>query len=500
MDLSLEQVVARLTRAEQDQLLADLDDAALSGLPYDWYGWAGRPSQQVPVTGSDSEFAVMLLLGGRGSGKSRGGAEWVRELDARWGALGRTLLPGERLRVALLGRTAADVRDTMLQGPSGLLNIYPPSMADRVVHTPTNRRVDLPGGGVVTTFSAEEPDQLRGPAFHVGWADELGTFRAKPGVDGLTAWDNLRISVRMGTRPQVLATTTPKRTPILRALLAEARESASVQVRNMRTVDNPFLPDTYLAVLLGLYEGTSLGRQELDGLLLDDVEGALLPQSTIDAHRVDWLPEYLTPGRRLAVVGVDPSVAERPQDECGIVVAVSTGGYPVLSREAYVVDDRSGRMGPSAWGQTVVEAARDWDATVIVEVNQGGSLVKRVIAEAAARLGIPAPKVREVHAKQGKALRAEPVQAAYQRGRVHHVNTLADLEAQWTAWLPGESGYSPDRLDAAVYAIAALLLPDYVKGGFGPVSTASPARRQVQWGNPAGTHRGGLYGNRRIPL
>jgi len=461
MDLSLEQQLAALPSEEQAEALAGLDPMELL---YSWE-FMGRPSQIVPTRKEDGgeDFSVALLLGGRGAGKSRSMTEWVRDLDKNWAKLGRD--PGRSLKGALLGRTSADVRDILLEGPSGLMNIYPPSEVDALNWIPSRRLVELPYGGTLLTFSAEEPDQLRGPAFHIGVADELAAHKWKPGVDGLTAWDNLRIGTRMGRIPQILAATTPKRVAVLRKLIADAKDPAKrILLKNMATKSNPYLSGVYLDVLMDLYEGTTLGQQELDGVMLDEVDGAQVAESTIEAFRVNQVPTL--PGTRWAFyVGVDPSVAERPNDECGIVVVAVPLTHPVLKRHAYVIADYSFRASPSVWGDKVIQVAREHQATVIVETNQGGALVKRVIRQAASHANTVSPPVREVWATASKAVRFGPVAAAYEKGRIHHVGYFVDLEDQETSWVPGESGYSPDRMDAAGWALAAALFPDALKGG-----------------------------------
>lgn len=394
------------------------------------------------------------------------GSQWIREMDAAWPTLGRD---SGRLRVALLGRTSADVRDVLLEGPSGLLNIYPPSLRARVHWTPTRRRVDLPNGGVCTVFSAEEPAQLRGPQFHCGLADELATYKQiRSAVDDATAWENLRIAVRLGSRPQILATTTPKRVPVLRNLLEEhARTPEKILLRRGRTRDNRYLSEAYLEVLESLYGGTPLGRQELEGEMLDDVAGAMTTEAIINRYRLKKLPPGIP---WLKVVSVDPSVAERPHDECGIVVLYISRTWPVLGRHAFVVDDLSLRGSPVQWGEVVVKAAHEHGATVITETNQGANLVFQLIRQSAAALGLPMPPMKEVWSSKAKAVRAEPVGAAYARGRCHHINVHADLESQMTSWVYGEAGYSPDRMDAAVQGLAAGLFPEAVTSGM-PGST-----------------------------
>lgn len=261
-DLSLEHQVALLPQEEQDAILADLD---MEQLIYDW-SWNGRPSQILSI---DDEWELALAMAGRGFGKTRMGSEWIRAVDHDWNKLDRD---SSHMRFALLGRTAADVRDVMIEGPSGIMNIYPPSLRDRVVWTPSRRRLELPNGAVGVVFSAEEPDQLRGPAFHIGWSDESASYKqVRSMAEGnLTAWENLRIAVRLGTHPQILATTTPKRVPMLKQLLTEQKDNPKrIILRRGKTTDNVKLSSGYLDTLLGLYGNTQLGKQELEGEMLE---------------------------------------------------------------------------------------------------------------------------------------------------------------------------------------------------------------------------------------
>ena len=458
-ELSLEQQVALLSPEEQTAVLGGLD---LADLAYDW-SWSARPAQYLDP--ADESWAITLALGGRGGGKSRMATEWIRDLDAQWHRLPHRhgLTGNSTLRIALLSRTAADVRDTLIKGPSGLANIYPPSQQDQVLWVPSQRRLTLPGGAVCITMSAEEPDQLRGPEFHIGLADELAAHRSKPGVDGLTAWDNLRVACRMGSTPQILASTTPKRTPVMRKLMKEALDPTKhIMIRRMKTADNPYLSEAYLDVLYGLYGGTSIGAQELDGEMLEDVEGALLKSTVFDRNRVSDLPGgfYSTGWQR--VVGVDPSTTDGG-DECGIVIAGTQPVLPVHKRQALVVDDLTVSAGPETWSRVVAQTAFDYKASVVVESNQGGTMASMVIRTAAQELGLPVPQIREVWASGSKKTRAEPVGVAYERGRVKHLNVLPELESQLCEWVESESGYSPDRMDACVWALTALLFPEKIK-------------------------------------
>lgn len=476
-DLSLEHQVALLPLEEQEAVLETLE---LDELQYDW-GWSARPSQIFPVRPEEpgSDWNLAVALAGRGWGKTLTGAQWVRKMDAEWRTLGRD---NSNMRFILLGRTAGDVRDVMLEGPSGLLNIYPPSERGRIVWTPSRRHIELPNGSTGLVFSGEEPDQLRGPAAHIGWCDELAAFKQIRLAEGeASAWENLRIAIRLGQHPQVLATTTPKRVPVVRDILREkAEKPLQVLLRRGRTYDNPKLSGIYMEVLEGLYGGTALGRQELEGEVLDNVVGAMTDEPTINRTRLAGLPDGIP---WIRIVGVDPSVAKNPHDECGIVVVYISRTYPVLKRHAFVVDDLSDRMSPDQWADVVLQQAEIHDATVVVETNQGGNVVSQLLRQTAALKNKPVPPIRETFATLSKAVRAEPVGAAYQRGRVHHINVLPDLESQITTYVQGETGYSPDRQDALVHACAAGMFPEaLINGGVGGAVLRTAATQQLQLG------------------
>jgi phage terminase large subunit-like protein len=480
MELSLEHQIALLPPDQQSAVLSGMDPDKLL---YDWR-FMGRPSQFLPTLPGESnlDWNIALVLAGRGFGKTLLGAQWIRELDTHWGHLKRDT---NKMRFALLGRTAADVRDVMLEGPSGILRIYPPSVQNRVHWIPSRRRLELPNGSVGICFSAEEPDQLRGPAFHTSYK------QVRSGDGELTAWENLRIATRLGSNPQVLATTTPKRVPLVRQLLKEADDPASrFLLRRGKTIDNVKLSQGYRDTLFSLYGGTKLGAQELEGEVLDDVTGAMVAESTIEAHRVTQLP-FGIPWIR--VIGVDPSVAEKPHDECGMVVVYASRTWPIVGRHAFVVDDVSMQASPAVWADRLVQVANEHQAVVVVEINQGHNLVTQLLKQAAVKNGLPLPPIRPVWSAKSKSVRSEIIGAAYERGRIHHLNVLADLEDQESSWVAGEAGYSPDRLDALVHACAATLFPEaLVHGSPGsgtlrtPGNATIPVRHQVTQGRRAG--------------
>lgn len=451
MGLSLAEQIALLPPAEQEEALQDLDPGELL---HSWDFW-GRPEQHAPA----GNWAIWLFMAGRGAGKTRSAAEWVRDQAKR---------NDKELRFGLVARTASDVRDVLVEGESGILSISPPT--EMPVYQPSKRKLTWPNGHTALCFTADEPDQLRGPQFDYAWADELASWRQLPDAAGMTAWDNLRVATRLGANPQIMATTTPKRVDVMRKLLAEADLSGRVVVTKGRTDDNKGnLSEAYLEGIYGVYGGTRMARQELLGEMLDDVEGALWTEELIETFRTN----IIALGLPLKVVGVDPTVAERPGDECGIIVCAASADREMYKRQAWVIEDASLRGSPETWAQRVVDTARKWGAPVVAEVNQGGALVRNAIN--AIDPGVP---VYEVHSKHGKQLRAEPVALAYEQGRVHHLGVLADLETQMTQWIPGE-GRSPDRIDALVHALTALMIKPPAGFGGGPIRAKSPARRRL---------------------
>ena len=444
--------ISLLSPEEKAAVLADLDPDLLL---WDWHSWA-RPEQQSP----EGDWNIWIYLAGRGAGKTRAAAEWVRE-EAKYTNTGQR-------RFALVARTAADVRDVIVEGESGIMNVTPPS--ERPLYEPSKRRLTWPNGNTATCFTADEPDSLRGPQFSHAWGDEVAAWRQTPDAAGMTAFDNLRVGTRLGANPKIMITTTPKRVPLLYSLLEEEKKGKKVVVTRGSTMDNSGnLSSAYLDTILGVYEGTRLAKQELYGEMLDSIEGALWTIEMIGKGRQNLLPAH-TP---LRVIGVDPSVAENPRDSCGIVVCASTGERDLYKRHAWVLEDATIHGSPEVWANKVVEMARRWGAPVVAEVNQGGALVTNAINAID-----PNVKVFEVHSKHGKQLRAEPVVLAYEQERVHHIGYIAELEDQMTAWIPGE-GKSPDRVDALVHALTALLIKP-PKGFIGGKLTAkSPASRRL---------------------
>jgi len=462
MAKSLMEILAHLPEDQRNEILAGFDP---DNLLWDWSVW-GRPEQQAP----EGDWNIWAYIAGRGAGKTRTAAEWVRE-EAKYTTTGQR-------RFALVARTAADVRDVIVEGESGIINVTPPS--ERPLYEPSKRRLTWPNGNTATCFTADEPDSLRGPQFTHAWGDEIAAWRQTPDAAGMTAFDNLRVGTRLGANPKIMVTTTPKRVPLLYALIAEAEKTGKVVITKGSTLDNSGnLSQAYIDAIVGVYQGTRLAAQELYGEMLSDVEGALWTQELIDRGRETQLPM----GTPLRCIGVDPSVAENPRDECGIVVVASTGDRDLYKRQSWVLEDASIHGSPEVWANKVVQMARKWGCPVVAEVNQGGALVRNAINTID-----PTVKVLEVHSKYGKALRAEPITLAYEQNRVHHVGYLGDLESQMCAWIPGE-GKSPDRVDALVHALTALLIKPPAGFVGGTIKAKSPAAKRMPSFRGGGTFK-----------
>ena len=390
-----------------------------------WAAWAHH-GQLAP----EGDWRIWLIRAGRGFGKTRAGAEWVS-------AVARA---HPDARIALVGATIADAQRVMIDGASGLRSV---AWADeKVVWRMKAGEFVFPSGARAFVYSAEAPEALRGPEHHVAWCDELAKWR-----DGDRAWDNLMMGLRLGDA-RVVVTTTPRPVPLMRRLMAMPGLVESVG----RTVDNPHLPASFVAAMAAHYDNTRLGRQELGGEMIEDVAGALWTRTWIEACRIGSSPALVR-----MVVGVDPP-AGVGGDACGIV-AVGLG----RDGSAYVLEDASVvGASPEGWAQAVAACAQRHAADrVIAEVNQGGAMVSSVLRAAAVNLPI-----KPVHATRGKVARAEPVAALYERGKVRHVGVFPALEDELCGLVTGGGyegpGRSPDRADALVWAVTALLL---VTGG-----------------------------------
>ena len=401
---------------------------------HDWSLHA-LPHQQPPA----GVWTTWLILGGRGAGKTRAGAEWVR---AFVGAAGdRPANDNQRPpAVALVAETYADAREVMIEGPSGIRAVAAP--LDRPEYEASRRRLVWPNGAVAYAFSAEDPDGIRGYQFSAAWSDELCKWRYPE-----ETWSNLQLALRLGDKPRQIATTTPRPMALLKRLLA-AKTTAATRAT---TYDNRAnLSEAFFSEIAALYEGSALGRQELMGELIDDVAGALWTWDMIEAARIAAAPSL-----DRVVVAVDPPATSGPDaDECGLVAAGAATVNGV--RAAYVLADWSaGGMSPRQWAEKTVAAYHEFEADrIIVEVNQGGEMARAVIAQVD-----PSAPVAGVYATRGKRLRAEPVAALYEQGRVRHAGAFPGLEDQMTSDTgAAQAGASPDRLDALVWALTELML------------------------------------------
>ena len=373
----------------------------------------------------DGDWNIWLYLAGRGAGKTRTAAEWlaweaIENPDTRW---------------AIVAPTFSDARDTCAEGESGIINIL--NRYNALSHyNRSNGEIELINGSKIKLFSADQPDRFRGPQHHGAWCDELAAYRYED------AWHQLQFGLRLGKKPRIVVTTTPRPTPLIRTL--SGRADGSVAITRGSTFDNAKnLAPSALLELQARYNGTRLGRQELYGEILEDQEGALWTRGLIDRNRVNERP----PLSRI-VVSIDPAVTNtQASDETGIVVAgCDTGGH------GYVLYDGSMKGSPLEWAQKAVQLFDEYKAdSLLVEVNQGGDMVSAVLKQV--RVSLP---IREIRAHVGKKLRAEPVAAMYEQGRVHHVGHFPQLEDQMTIWTPQDAD-SPDRLDAMVQAFSDLL-------------------------------------------
>lgn len=444
------------------EVLAEMPDEELAALRYDWRAWA-RPEQRRPTART---WTIWLILAGRGWGKTRTGAETVRE----WVEEARRT--GAEMRIALVGATVGDVREVMLDGESGLLNIFPPHERPRYIQS--RAKVTFPGSCVVAyIYSAEKPRRLRGPQHHKAWCDELAAWQH---LD--ETWSNLMMGLRLGTEPQVIITTTPRPLTQLASWVAEsANDGGSVVLTRGTTWRNAAnLPDKFFAEVIAAYVGTRLGEQELKGELLGQLEGALF--------RREWIRRSSVPAERFTriVVALDPATTTR-NNETGIVVVGRLGD------RGYVLEDISGKWTPQEWATKARDAAARWrplcqksGLTIVAETNAGGDMVETALRQF--DKGTPFKAVRAWHKTGGgKETRAEPIAALYEQGRIFHCGTFEALEMQMCTFDPRHedelraagrgSAKSPDRLDALVWGLKELGFHIGV-ARFAPVAAALP--------------------------
>lgn len=429
------QVLRDLPDSDVAALLQELGPKKTEELQHNWEFWA-RPEQLEP----EGIWNVWVALAGRGWGKTRAGAEWVRH----------RIKKGDKI-VHCVAPTKGDVRRVMVEGDSGLLNVcWKGDKTYRGKHigfptwSPTNNTLTWENGSKAVFFSAEDPERLRGPQAYSAWTDELCAWR-----NAQETWDMLQFGLRLGKRPQVFVTTTPKTTKLIRTILDDDKTTIS----KGSTYDNSAnLADTFLDAVRKTYEGTRLGRQELYAEILDEASGALWNRGLLAKCEVD---KEEVPTLNRIVVSIDPAVTSNAEsDMTGIVVA----GLDV-NGTVYVLEDHTGRYTPQQWASKAVELYREHMADrIVAERNQGGDMVRHTLHTEDETV-----PVKLVHASRGKMARAEPVSALYEQDKVRHVRGLNDLEDQMVQWEPLGSIGSPDRLDALVWAITDLSLNGYAK-------------------------------------
>lgn len=413
--------------------MASLSPQAKANLNYDWDLW-GRPEQFEP----EGDWNNWLILSGRGWGKSRTGSETIR----KWVCGDTPLGKGQYKRIALVAETAADARDVMVEGDSGLLRCHPKDF--RPVYEKTNRKLTWPNGAVAYLYNATEPDQLRGPQHDAGWIDELAKFRYMQ-----ETWDQVQFGMRLGLHPKMIITTTPRPLPLIKKLVNDP----NTVVTRGSTFDNASnLASSTLHNLQDRYGSTRLGRQELEGEILGDIPGALWQRADLDEGRLKDAPQNL----ERIIVAVDPAASSHEgSDEHGIVV-VGLGRDEDGYARGYVLEDASMKGTPEEWARTATRMYRKYQADrIIAEKNNGGEMVESVIK--AVDRSLP---VKLVHATRGKVVRAEPISALYEQKRIHHVGRFDELEDQMCTFsvdnLRNESTGSPDRVDALVWGLTEL--------------------------------------------
>jgi phage terminase large subunit-like protein len=426
--------------SEWTRIKSHLTDADAAELLHDWRFFA-REEQVAPA----GDWRTWLFLAGRGAGKTRSGAEWVREqikLGRGW--------------VGMIAPTSADARDVMVEGESGLLatgweydKTYAGKEMGRPTYEPSKRRITWANGAQATLFSAEEPDRLRGPQHDAIWADEAGAWK-----DAQDAWDMAMFGLRLGDDPRVMVSTTPKPIPLIRVLL---KDKTTVITKATTYANKANLAGAF-SQIISKYEGTRLGRQELAGELLEESEGALWNRALIERARL----KTPAPQMRRVVVAVDPAITAKAESNLTGIIAAGIG----TDGRGYVLADASGRYSPDGWARKAVALFETLKADrIVAEGNQGGEMVRHTIASV--RSNAP---ITIVHASRGKQARAEPVAALYEQNKISHVGTFSELEDQMSTWEPLGDEPSPDRIDALVWALTALMIntpPQPIFGTYG---------------------------------
>ena len=416
-----------LPETKQKEFINSLTEEQCNQLMHDWKGFLARPNQITPT----GKWDIWLILAGRGFGKTRTGAEWIREqIDKH-----------DVRKIAIVGETAADARDVMVEGEAGILNVYPNNQQPK--YEPSKRQITWGNGAVAKIYNATEPDQLRGPQHEIAWCDEIAKWKYAQ-----ETWDQLQFGLRIGKQPRQIITTTPRPIKLLKEIIAG--NEGKVHVTRGKTIDNVSnLAPNFIQKIQKRYEGTRLGKQELNGEILEDIPGALWRLNDIDVHRYDNIPNDI----QRIIVAVDPAISDgEDANYNGIVVAGINE-----DQNGFVIEDASMKGSPLEWARRAIAIHDKYDADgIVAEVNQGGLMVTETLRTVRRDINII-----EVRATRGKHVRAEPVAALYEQGRIHHIGQMTELETQMT--MMTNSGYqgndSPDRVDALVWAMTELM-PD----------------------------------------
>jgi len=435
MDISnAEAYFAGMSPAEQERFLAQLSPADLkefdrlllsSGALWDWDAFA-RPNQLPPV----GNWITWLVLAGRGFGKTRCGAEWVRD----------EVTSKRASRIALIAETQKDLEEVMCFGNSGIYSVFPPHQKPKITKKPI--RVEFHTGAIAYGYNATEPDQLRGPQFDRAWCDEFAKWRYSR-----ETWDQLQFGMRLGEHPRQIITTTPRPIPVLKEILAAP---TTVVTRGVTLENEANLAAPFIKYITEKYAGTRLGRQELSAEILDDVPDALWTRMALDRDRRH--PDQV-PILKRVVVAIDPAAKKNDMPEDGAATGIVVAGVGEDNR-GYVLDDATCRESPNGWARMAVACFdRHQGDCIVGEINNGGDMVAATV-----RAVRPTVPFKEVHASKGKWTRAEPVAALYEQGRISHVGTFAALEDEMVNFGPnGMVGeMSPDRVDALVWALTEL--------------------------------------------
>lgn len=453
--------VAKLSAEEQAEIFKGFTEEQMEDLLYDADFWL-RPEQKIP----DGDWAITALVCGRGWGKTKAISEWVR----------RKALSEPGCRIGLAGKTAADVRDVVVEGVSGILAVHKPE--ERPEYKPSIRRVEWANGSSATLLSSESPDQGRGPGYNYVVMDEFAAWKEIRDDGGATLYSNLVAACRVGKNPQMVLATTPKRTPTMRKLLEDAEDPAArIVIVRGKTTDNTTLSADYIDTFKRQYAGSpNLYKQELEGLMIEDSEGLVFTQQMIEDSRItnSQFPSFQK--YPLRVVSVDPTVSGEPRDECGIIVIGATVHRKPSDREAVILADESFRARPEVWAKRVVAVAREWNTKfIIVEKNQGHDLIRSTIhAEDPSLIIFP------VQAVKGKLLRSEPVALAMSQRRVKFWGSYPELEDQMLFYDPASKS-SPDRMDAMVWGIISTII-DPPSGLYTSHTSITPPRKPMPTG------------------